>query len=200
MLNLSIESCTRHNENAVFRRPPFRATLQAQDARQIEVLVSHAGVFNTAEIAMARALAEEALGAPDGAGYHFLMAGGEAHLEGYACYGPIPGTQQRYELYWIATVAPARTGAGAAGSYRGECPRARRHAPLCRNIHACRLCACARALPRPRIHAPRHRARLPRQRRRPRNLRQAVIVPASRRRPHQLPYASKSVSSPRKRR
>ncbi|HTT82696.1 MAG TPA: GNAT family N-acetyltransferase [Rhizomicrobium sp.] len=57
---------------------------------------------------MARGLAEEACRSPDGAGYYFLFADGRAGLEGYTCYGPIPGTDRRYELYWIVTAALAQ--------------------------------------------------------------------------------------------
>jgi GNAT superfamily N-acetyltransferase len=82
--------------------------LRAQDALQVDRLVRASGVFNNEEIAMARGLVEESLGAAEGGDYHFLLADGTAGLEGYTCYGPIPGNDRRYELYWIVTVTSAQ--------------------------------------------------------------------------------------------
>ena len=50
-------------------------------------------------------LAEEALRSPDGNGeYRVLCAvDGSRRLTGYICFGPIPMTDDRYDLYWIAT-------------------------------------------------------------------------------------------------
>ena len=42
--------------------------------------------------------------------YSFLGAfTPEAELVGYACYGPTPGTDRVYDLYWIAVDARAHT-------------------------------------------------------------------------------------------
>lgn len=87
----------------------FRTSLRAQDAAAIERLVRATGVFSAAEIAIARELAEENLAkGAEGSGYHFLVAGGGNGIDGYTCFGPISGTNARYELYWIAVAPGAR--------------------------------------------------------------------------------------------
>jgi len=71
--------------------------------RAVEALVSAPGVFNSGEVAIARELVEECLekGA-ERSGYHFLFADGADGIEGYVCFGPVPATDARFELYWIA--------------------------------------------------------------------------------------------------
>jgi GNAT superfamily N-acetyltransferase len=78
----------------------------------VRALVAAAGKFRPAEIDLAAELATEALSRGAAAsGYHFLLAEDEAGLRGYACYGPIAGTEGSVDLYWIA-VDPARQGQG----------------------------------------------------------------------------------------
>lgn len=108
MLNLSTGYSGLHSAIDTGGCGAFRRELRERDARLIERLVTDAGVFNADEIVMARTLAEEALRSREGAGYYFLFADGAAGLEGYVCFGPIPGTDRRYELYWIVTAVPAR--------------------------------------------------------------------------------------------
>jgi ribosomal protein S18 acetylase RimI-like enzyme len=83
---------------------PLRGALRESDAPDVEKLAAETGVFNAQEIVVARGLVAESLARP-GAEYQFLMADGANGLDGYVCFGPIPGTDRRYELYWIA-VAP----------------------------------------------------------------------------------------------
>ncbi len=54
-------------------------------------------------------------------GYNFVLAERGSSLVGYACYGPIHGTQGSFELYWIA-VSPdeQRRGLGAQVYARAE--------------------------------------------------------------------------------
>jgi ribosomal protein S18 acetylase RimI-like enzyme len=86
---------------------PFRTHTRPGDAPAVEDLVRQTGVFNAPEIAIARELVEDNLAQGDAAsGYHFLFADGADGLDGYTCFGHIPATQGRYELYWIA-VSPA---------------------------------------------------------------------------------------------
>ena len=80
----------------------FRNELKAGDEASIAALVTRTGVFSNEEIAIARDLVRETrLGIP-GADYLFLIADGMAQIDGYTCYGRIPATDNRYELYWIA--------------------------------------------------------------------------------------------------
>lgn len=81
----------------------FRSLPRADDAVAVESLTRLVGVFNPAEVAIAREIIEEALTkGPEVSGYRFLFADGVHGLEGYACYGPVPGTIRRFEVYWIA--------------------------------------------------------------------------------------------------
>jgi len=86
----------------------FRTGLRVSDIGEIEKLVARTGVFNDEEIVVAGSLAQEAIERGEAAGYAFLFLDGEAGLDGYACYGHIPGTERRYELFWIAVDAHAR--------------------------------------------------------------------------------------------
>jgi ribosomal protein S18 acetylase RimI-like enzyme len=91
----------------------FRSTLTNEDPARIEQLVTRAGVFHAGEIEIARDLAEETLQHGPAAGYEFLFADGPDRIDGYTCFGPIPGTDRRYELYWIA-VDPSLQYSGVA--------------------------------------------------------------------------------------
>lgn len=84
----------------------FRTTLASDDPERIARLVRRCNIFNAQEIDIARSLVEEALGRGEAAGYEFLFSDGDNAVEAYTCFGPIPGTRERYELYWIA-VDPA---------------------------------------------------------------------------------------------
>ena len=55
--------------------------------------------------------------------YTFLGAfAADGRLLGYACYGPTPGTDHTYDLYWIA-VDPAAQGTGTGTLLLGEVER-----------------------------------------------------------------------------
>ena len=75
--------------------------MRESDAAAIETLVAETGVFNRDEVAVAKSLVVESLARATGE-YQFLFADGANGIDGYVCYGPIPGTDRRYELYWIA--------------------------------------------------------------------------------------------------
>jgi ribosomal protein S18 acetylase RimI-like enzyme len=81
----------------------FRTKTRPADMDDVQRLVRTTGVFSKSEIAIARELVEENLGKGDEAsGYFFLIADGANGIDGYTCFGPIAGTEGRYELYWIA--------------------------------------------------------------------------------------------------
>ena len=87
----------------------FRGQVRREDAVAVERLVARAEIFNPAEVAIARELVEENLAKGEQAsGYYFLFADGAGGLDGYSCFGPVPGTRARYELYWIAVHPEAR--------------------------------------------------------------------------------------------
>jgi GNAT superfamily N-acetyltransferase len=89
---------------SIAHKERFRPAAKPEDAEMVETLVRATGVFSDAEIRIARELVEENLTrGSEASGYHFLFQdGNDGQLEGYACYGPIPATDRRYELYWIA--------------------------------------------------------------------------------------------------
>lgn len=100
------------DEGPVCSERPLRTDVRRQDVDAIEDLTRNTGVFNDEEVDVARELAEETLAkGEETSGYYFLFADGEHGLEAYACLGPIPGTNRRWELYWIA-VDPDRSGRG----------------------------------------------------------------------------------------
>jgi ribosomal protein S18 acetylase RimI-like enzyme len=97
----------------------FRSQARPEDLDAVVALTRSTGVFSESEVAIARELVEENLqqGAAE-SGYYLLFADGEAEdgtprIDGYACFGPIPGTDNRFELYWIAVHPEAkRSGVG----------------------------------------------------------------------------------------
>jgi len=87
----------------------FRTEPRPEDVASVEALVRASGVFSEAEIQIARELIEETLARGNVVtGYHFLFADGASSLDGYTCFGPIPATAARFELYWIAVRKSAR--------------------------------------------------------------------------------------------
>ena len=92
----------------------FRSQLRAADVERIRELVIAAANFSDAEIDIAAELATERLARGVESGYEFIFAEYAGKVVGYACYGPIPGTHARYDLYWVA-VSPEtqRLGLGA---------------------------------------------------------------------------------------
>jgi ribosomal protein S18 acetylase RimI-like enzyme len=89
----------------------FRTHLQPPDIAAVRRLVRDTGVFSQVEEGWAGEVIEAALKQPATSGYYALMADGPAGLEAFACYGPIDGTQNRFDLYWIA-VSPSAQGKG----------------------------------------------------------------------------------------
>lgn len=80
----------------------FRTALTNDDPARVEQLVTRTGVFHAEEIEIARSLVDETLQRGSAAGYDFLLADGPERIDAYTCYGRIPGTDRRFELYWIA--------------------------------------------------------------------------------------------------
>ena len=75
--------------------------LYADDAAHIRAMAHASGVFTAEEISVAGSLAEETLRNPDD-GYQFIFLRDAAGVAvAYSCYGEIPMTDKRYDLYWI---------------------------------------------------------------------------------------------------
>lgn len=87
---------------------PFRAAPRPGDRAAVRRLVADAGVFSETEVGWAVEVVDTALDRGAAAGYHFLFAEGHDSLEGFACFGPIDGTANRFDLYWIAVSRTAQ--------------------------------------------------------------------------------------------
>jgi GNAT superfamily N-acetyltransferase len=94
------------NRNITFREEP-----QPGDPEAVGRLVRATGFFSGEEEGIAGELVEERLTKGESSGYYFLFAEEEGRLLGYTCFGPIPGSLNSYDLYWIA-VDPNGQGRG----------------------------------------------------------------------------------------
>ncbi|MDH4248336.1 MAG: GNAT family N-acetyltransferase [Deltaproteobacteria bacterium] len=94
-------------------RPPgltLRTEVRSGDAPGVEALVRDTGFFTPDEVAVARELVDAYLTQGPSSGYRFLFAESPRGLAGYTCYGEIPATERRYDLYWIAVSATQQRG------------------------------------------------------------------------------------------
>jgi len=80
----------------------FRDAVHRSDPDEIFRLTESCELFYPEETAVARELAEERLARGPSSGYEFLFAETDGIVIGYTCFGPIPLTQGRFDLYWIA--------------------------------------------------------------------------------------------------
>ena len=96
----------------------------AERTLRLEEILRATGVFSPDEVRVARELLDETavLDVPTPS-YSFLGAfTPDGELVGFACYGPTPGTDRTYDLYWIA-VDPANGRAGIASLLIDEVER-----------------------------------------------------------------------------
>ncbi len=116
----------------------FVGEMTVRDRPRVHEILVATGVFRDDEIDVAMELFDEVFGTPiaiDGTAtvystkpppsndYFFLGAfTANDELTGYACYGPTPGTDRTYDLYWIA-VHPATQGAGTGTILLNEVER-----------------------------------------------------------------------------
>ena len=89
----------------------WRASVRAEDVARVRALVAATGMFNAGEIEVAASLVAERLAKGAASDTHFIFAERGAELVGFACYGPILGTEDSFDLFWIA-VAPSEQGRG----------------------------------------------------------------------------------------
>jgi len=83
--------------------PPWvwRDEVTAEDRAIVRRLCASTGFFSDEEIEIAVQLVEERLAKGLASGYHFLFAQRQETICGYACFGPIAGTESSWDLYWI---------------------------------------------------------------------------------------------------
>ena len=89
----------------------WRESVKPEDAARVRDLVAATGMFSAEEIAIAEELVLERIARGRASGYDFVLLEEDGALLGYACYGPIPGSETSHDLYWIA-VHPDRQGRG----------------------------------------------------------------------------------------
>jgi ribosomal protein S18 acetylase RimI-like enzyme len=93
----------------------IRVTLTPSDLPVLKNIVRSTGNFTDAEVEVALEVAEECLRRGDGSGYHFLWYETHEPACGFCCYGPVPCTLGRFEIYWIVVdIAKQRSGIGTS--------------------------------------------------------------------------------------
>ena len=112
----------------------FVGDMTAKYRTEVRDILTATKVFREEEIDVAIELFDEVYGSPIAVGknpnyapvssdYFFLGAfTPEEKLAGFACYGPTPGTDRTYDLYWIA-VHPSAQGTGSGTILLNEVER-----------------------------------------------------------------------------
>jgi ribosomal protein S18 acetylase RimI-like enzyme len=101
----------------------YRDYVKATDTTTVLNIVEATGLFTRAETHVAVELVEERLAKDTQSGYYFLFAEDDnGKVIGYACFGPIPCTQESFDLYWIA-VMPEHQGHGIGKNLMEETQR-----------------------------------------------------------------------------
>ena len=97
-----------HIKNITWREEPVPT-----DTNDIVEIVRSTGFFTDEELDIAAELVNERLLKGTASGYYFLFMEIDKKLTGYSCYGPVPGTLNSFDLYWIAIDNESRgTGLG----------------------------------------------------------------------------------------
>jgi ribosomal protein S18 acetylase RimI-like enzyme len=92
------------------RTAPRVAPLGAQHRDRVAEILGATGAFTASEIDVALELFDDGMESTES--YELIGVFDETSaLRGYACWGPTPGTDRGYDLYWIA-VDPAAHGSG----------------------------------------------------------------------------------------
>jgi ribosomal protein S18 acetylase RimI-like enzyme len=112
----------------------FVGDMTAKYRTRVRDILTATKVFREEEVDVAIELFDEVYGspiavnrnpnyAPANSDYFFLGAfTPEEELAGFACYGPTPGTDRTYDLYWIA-VHPSAQGSGSGTILLNEVER-----------------------------------------------------------------------------
>lgn len=100
----------------------WRDEVKSGDSEIVRRLCKSSGFFSAEEIDIAVELIEERIAKGPASGYHFLFVQYGERVHGYACYGPIPGTESSWDLYWIA-VEEDKRGHGLGRKVQAEVER-----------------------------------------------------------------------------
>lgn len=101
----------------------YRSALTEGDIEPIVDVTRTTGFFSPDEVDIARELVTLNVRQGETAsGYYYLVLDVNSRIDAYACYGPIPGTEASFDLYWIV-VAPQLQGKGLGGELIDEVAR-----------------------------------------------------------------------------
>ena len=123
MLNLSAELLlsrqTGHKKENMDTE--YRDYLKYSDYDDLNAILKSSGYFFPEEISIALELIEENLTRGIESGYYFILSLTDGRVSGYSCYGPIPCTFNRWDIYWLAVDNSFRNkGIGAGLLERSE--------------------------------------------------------------------------------
>ncbi len=79
----------------------WRDAVRPEDVERVRQIVAGSEMFTAAETGIAVELVLERIEKGRLSGYDFILVERGGTLLGYACYGPIPGTESAFDLYWI---------------------------------------------------------------------------------------------------
>lgn len=82
----------------------YRHELTIKDKVKIKEIICSSSCFSEEETIIAIELAEEHLNKKEESGYFFILAEFLGEVLGYICFGPIAGTDKRFDIYWIAVL------------------------------------------------------------------------------------------------
>jgi D-alanine-D-alanine ligase-like ATP-grasp enzyme/GNAT superfamily N-acetyltransferase len=108
-------SPSRRSRTEEERSVTIRRTLEPADRGPVEELIRATGFFNPEEIEVAMELVDDRLAQGESSHYRFLVGEVDGKVGGYACWGPIPGSQESADLYWIV-VHPRFQGRGVGAA------------------------------------------------------------------------------------
>ena len=100
----------------------WREEVSSGDRESVRRLCELSGFFSAEEVDIAVELVEEHLAKGVASGYHFLFAQHGDTVVGFASYGPIPGTESSWDLYWMA-VEEKKRGQGLGRKLHSEVER-----------------------------------------------------------------------------
>ncbi len=86
----------------------WRDDVRGQDEEILRRICRSSGFFSPEEVDIAVSLLRERLEKGEASGYRFLFAQYADEVLGFACYGPIAGTEASWDLYWMAIEEPYR--------------------------------------------------------------------------------------------
>ncbi|MFW5712944.1 MAG: GNAT family N-acetyltransferase [Spirochaetota bacterium] len=92
----------------------FAYELLPGDYKKIREVLESSGYFHPREIIVALEIVDEVLNKGIESDYYFITAHDANRFAGFICYGPIPLTANRWDIYWIA-VADRLRGRGIGG-------------------------------------------------------------------------------------